>query len=541
MKKAPIVLLPAATDRSNTGTRKMRMFRILSLTLLLATLLPAALSAGVLDGIVKVGYVFLDETAGDLSVIQESYNIHENFSISQFKLYGNPTPKSYFSLNLTDINNDNRKAAFDFKIPGQLKFRATFDQHRQVFEASKNLVSRRKDAHFSLDVTPAKGLGLSALYNVQNRGGERSSYPALVESHLGNRYDYLLTSGRIEGRGQFKRRHFAVALDFSDFADDNSNVANRQGRMISARIFSPCLLTDKITHSMRGAYGKQEMSDLDLRYTLGNFQYMGEVRPDKRFKLGYTFFASRVDDEVTEIKTDNIRNSFDGEYRHPYGSLFGGYSYETNDDDRTLTTYNVYRAGATIRYSDEVDARIRYTNRTKDDEEKRTLLQESETQSFLASISFKPIEGLKVGGRYMDRNRDLPDIEVEIDGRTYNVFAGYSFRDWGSLRTDYTYAKNKYDDRIGSFETLNHTITSRVQIDYIENLALSAGLAYIDIGKDLDIEKSTLFFEAQYTHLDRYHIEIKYDVYNFDDYVLVDRYYTANVLWVNIGYSFQVE
>jgi hypothetical protein len=508
---------------------------------MLTALIPTALSAGAVNGIIKVGYVFLDETAGDLSVIQESYNIHENFSITQFKLYGNPTPKSYFTLNLSDINNDNRKAAFDLKIPGQFKFRATFDQHRQVFEASKNIVSRRKDAHFSLDVTPLKTVGLSASFNVQDRSGERTSYPPSVESHLGDRYDYLLTRGRIEGRGQFKRRHFAVAFDFSGFADDNLDVADRKGRIISARLFSPCLLTDKITHSLRGAYGTQEMTDLNLQYTLGNFQYTGEARPDKRFKLRYAFYAGRVDNEATDNLTENIRNSFDGEYRHRYGSVFGGYSYETNDDDRTLTTYNVYRVGGSLNYNGKISARVRYTNRTKDDEEKRTLLQESETQSFLGSVSIQPVEGLTVGGRYLNRNRDLHDIDVEIDGKTFNIFTGYSFRDWGSVRADYTYAKNKYDDRTGSFKTLNHTITSRVQIDYIENLALSAGLAYIDIGKDLDIEKSTLFFEAHYTHSDQYHLELKYDVYNFDDFVLVDRYYTANVLWVNIGYSFQVE
>jgi len=493
------------------------------------------------DGIVKVGYVYLDETAGDLSVIQETYNIYENLSITQFMLHGNATPNTYFSLDLRDINNHNRKAAFDFRVPGLLKFRTTYDQDRQVFDAARTLVSRRKDAHFRLDVTPLRAIELSAAFNVQDRSGERSSYPAYVESNLGNRYDYLLKTGRLEGRAQYKQRFFAFAFDFSDFDNDNSRVADRKGRMISARIFSPCLLTDKITHSLRGAYGTHELLDLNLQYTLSNFQYIGEVRPVRQFKFKYTFYASRVDDEATEMKTDNIRNSFDGEYRLRYGSVFGGYSYETNDDDRSLTSYDVYRVGGSFDYKGRMNARVRYTNRSKTDEEKRTLLQESETQSFLGSVSAKPIENLTVGGRYMNRNRDLPDIEVEIDGKTFNVFAGYSFRNWGSLRADYAYAQNKYDDRVGSFETLNQTITSRLQIDYIENLHLSAGLAYIDIGKDLDIEKSTLFFEAQYTHLDRYHIELKYDVYNFDDFVIADRYYTANVVWVNVGYSFQVK
>ena len=83
-------------------------------------------------------------------------------------------------------------------------------------------------------------------------------------------------------------------------------------------------------------------------------------------------------------------------------------------------------------------------------------------------------------------------------------------------------------------------MSSRIQVDYVKDLTLSGGVAYIDVGKDLDIEKSTLFFESKYTFRDKYYAEVKYDVYNFDDYVLVDRYYTANVVWVNVGYNFEV-
>lgn len=523
----------------------MRISKILFSTLFLMTLVPRSLYCAEVDGVVKVGYVFVDEVAGDLSVIQETYNLYEDFSISKIKLNGKLSPKSYFSLRLSNINLDNRSAGIQFKIPGQLTFRLSYDQHRQVFDASRTTVSDRKDARVSIDATPLEWLGLSASYNSQNKTGNRASFPAGVNSNLGERYDYLLQTGKIEGRARYRGSNGAVAFEFSDFSNEITSATNRQGSVISARLFFPSyffpsFLGDRLTHSLRGAYGVQEIAQPDLKYTLGNFQYAGELRPQKRVKLKYTVFASQVDDEATDIKTENFRHSFDGFYHHRYGTVFGGYSYEINDDDRALTSYDVYRVGTSLKYKGKAKASVRYTNRAKDDEEKRTLLQESETQSFAGDLSIKPVEELTIGGRYFNRNRDLPDIDVEIDGKTFNVYASFAFRDWGSLRADYTYAKNKYDDRVGTFKTLNHTVTSRVQVDYIENLTVSGGLAHIDVGKDLDIEKSTLFFESRYTYKDNYHIEIKYDVYNFDDFVLVDRYYTANVVWINAGYSFQL-
>ena len=38
-----------------------------------------------------------------------------------------------------------------------------------------------------------------------------------------------------------------------------------------------------------------------------------------------------------------------------------------------------------------------------------------------------------------------------------------------------------------------------------------------------------------------YHVEVKYNVYNYDDYILLDRYYTANVVWVNVAWDLHFE
>ena len=38
-----------------------------------------------------------------------------------------------------------------------------------------------------------------------------------------------------------------------------------------------------------------------------------------------------------------------------------------------------------------------------------------------------------------------------------------------------------------------------------------------------------------------YFVQVKYNVYNYDDYLLLDRYYTANVVWLNVGYKLSID
>jgi hypothetical protein len=71
-------------------------------------------------------------------------------------------------------------------------------------------------------------------------------------------------------------------------------------------------------------------------------------------------------------------------------------------------------------------------------------------------------------------------------------------------------------------------------------LRLAGGATYMKIRENLDIEKSMAFVEGDYALPRGYHLEIKYNVYNYDDYILLSRYYTANVVRINLGYDFRL-
>jgi hypothetical protein len=304
---------------------------------------------------------------------------------------------------------------------------------------------------------------------------------------------------------------------------------------------TPCYFTDKVTHQLRAAYGKRELANWDTEYTLQNFQYTGVAVPIREIQLKYNFYASRIDDQATRLKTDNFRNNFDATYFYSHGSVFGGYGYEMNDDDRSLTSYHTYRIGGSFRGPKELSAKVEYGSRSKKDEEKLTLLKDVETTSFLAKVQMSPLDDLVLGAGYKERNREFCDIGVESEGLAANAFGRYSYAGWGSVGVEYTYARDEYDNRIDEFDAESHAVTSRADFERVRGLRLGGGVTYMDVGKDLDIEKSILFMEAEYTLRENYHFEVKYNIYNYDDYVLLDRYYTANIVWINVAYDFDFQ
>jgi len=196
--------------------------------------------------------------------------------------------------------------------------------------------------------------------------------------------------------------------------------------------------------------------------------------------------------------------------------------------------------GATYGQGTWVKGKVDYAGRIKNDQEDVTLLKDVESFRLRASLDFQPSDRIAFGGGYSRRERELPDIDVTVDGDVATGYGRYELKQWGSLSANYSYANDAYDDLAGNFDTESHIVTGRAEFTRIKKLQLAGGVTYMDIGKDLDIEKSSLFAEGSYRVLRDYKVEVQYNVYNYDDYILLDRYYTANVVRFNLVYDLKL-
>jgi hypothetical protein len=499
-------------------------------------LVAAPSRAASVSGTVKVGGLVLDEV-GDRSTVQETYSLEEGFALSLLRLDGSVDPRGTFLLDLRDLNLPSRAGDLTYRIPSVLKLTAGFDQSRYVFDPGRGVTSDRKDWRAGVQYTPNRSLTLSGDFEHLGREGDRLSYPAGTASVLGSRYDSRLVGGQIAADMRSGRRGGGVSFRLSDFSDALNAAADRKAWVGAARFYAPMPFYQQWNNLVRGAYGMRKLENGGLDHTLASFQYTAVVQPRDAYELKYTFDASRVDDESLDLLTTRYQNDFDAAWFHRYGRVNAGYGYEMNDDDRTLTTYHSWRAGATLRPDSRLTARVDYVGRVKKDQEELTLLKDIEASQVRAKLEVRPLELLAVGGDFTKRQRELPDIAVTVDGTVTGGFVRYELPAWGAVSADYHYSLDEYVDRLAGFDTDSHVATGRVEVGRIRNVRLAGGVTYLDIGKDLDIEKSMVFVEGALKLAGHYRLEVKYNCYNYDDYILLDRYYTANVVRIDLGYD----
>ncbi|MCB1183524.1 hypothetical protein KDM41_08820 [bacterium] len=524
------------TDRNrNVGSGLVTAF-------LLLLLLAQTAAAGNVNGVVKLGTVIKDEDARNMAAIQETYNVYEGFSVSQVRLTGTSGSRGSFLLDLQEINRDSGKGLFTWRVQDLGKLTVRYGQHRQLYDADGSVSSQRRDWRVGVHVTPSNRARITANFGYQTREGDRLGYPAGTTSVLGGNYDYNIFESDVEAEyGIGGGRRLAVGWRGTSFTDDLNDAAERSGNVLSVRASGPCyFFPELLSHYVRAAYGKQELVEPGLDYTMSNFQYLGLLRPARDLQFKYRFLASRVEDEAETFQTDEFRNDFDLTWYHKYGRVFGGYGYVTRDD-YTLTDYNDWRAGFALNHGKVARLQVSYAASEKGDQEERTLLKDIEASRLKASFKSEPVENLTLGLSYAEREREYTVLDVEAEGVRYSAFGRLERPGLGAVSVDYTYSEDDYQDRAAGFYADNRSVSARVDLTAVRNLDLAAGLTYLNIGGDLDIEKSILMFEGEYTVARDYFVQVKYNVYNYDDYLLLDRYYTANVVWLNVGYKLSID
>ena len=498
--------------------------------------------AGAVGGTLEVGTAAVQKTWGDPSTMPEVWDIYDGFTVSRLNLEGTAGSRSAFHLDLRDVNTNAVGGLFNYRLADLGGLTVRHARSRQLFDSGGQVSADRRDWQANLDLTPSRTFRVTAAYGRQDRQGDRWSVPANTVSWLGGGYDYVLQTHAVEGEYRQAGRMVAFGWEGSRLTDQADAAYDRHGDLLTLRASVPCLLLPgRLTHFVRGAWGQQELTAAALQSTLWDFQYFGTLRATDTVELRYKLDLDRVESDATGLQTDRTSNDFDLTWRFRQGSLFGGYGFATKDDDRTLTDTDTWRVGGSWRDGDRWQVRASYANSQKDDQESLTLLRDIESSRWRASAQAKVQDHVTVGGAWLQRDRDYPALGVTSCGERYSGFARFDLPEWGAATVEYAYSNDEYVDQAGAFRADNNAVTARVDLNRVRQLRVGAGVTYLDLGKDLDIEKSILTFDGQYDLGRDYFVNVRYNVYNYDDFVLLDRYYTSNVLWLNVGYKLPVD
>jgi hypothetical protein len=511
-------------------------------------------STSVWEGNIRLGGAIEDEE-GDRSVMQETFNIHEGFGITKLHLNGRFNRNTSLYFDGDNLNVDGRRATFDLRQAGIARLRSRYDESLFIYDPSGSVDATRRDWWSSLSLTPKKWLWVSGDYDLQTRRGDRVGYPNDVQSALGTAYETDLNRWRVDAQARSASGIGGTfAYDGVSFTDALDARNDRDGSVFSAIAHVPGVFIKRLTHVVRGSVGKSELPTAGIEYDMATIQYTGILAPWRPLRLKYRFYGMTVDDDATAMQTDRWINDFDADYRWRSAIFAAGYGWEAWDDDRSVTTYENYRGAITVNHPDQkYSGRIAYSQRDSEDEEDQTLLKDTEYARGEIRLDARPSGAWSVGGRVADRTRKMPDIGAEAEGLAASAYARYTYshsRESGTIAStvsaDYQYADDDYDNRVGEYQVESQFVTGSVEVDFRKMISAVASVHYLDIEGDLDIEKSILSFELDCTFRKSFDARVKYNVYNYDDYLIADYsgdegYYTANVVWIEVGYAFSTE
>ena len=122
----------------------------------------------------------------------------------------------------------------------------------------------------------------------------------------------------------------------------------------------------------------------------------------------------------------------------------------------------------------------------------------------------------------------------------YAVDAVFNVSKYGHLNVGYAHTQGTYENTVENFEYRDHLVFGDATTNEYRGLTLGCGAQYYRSQRDLDVEHFNITAKASYRFLEDYRLECKYSAYNFDDFLVWDEYYTANMIEVSLirGLSF---
>ncbi len=262
----------------------------------------------------------------------------------------------------------------------------------------------------------------------------------------------------------------------------------------------------------------------------------------KNNSIEYRIKFARTDNSAMSIETDNWVNSLTyGRTWKNTGGIRVGYESRIVDDlvnrseSNGLIVDGWYKAGTHLIF------RGKASTRSKDIPTGSTLLGDESITRHLFSARYTDLNYGDLTLRLDKRIRKNEDIGVntQIDYTSASSILNFKYEKYGSLNVTYSYYLGEFENRdlvsetIKNYEFSDHVITGTITPNSYRNIDLSFGGTYYRSRRDQDKEKFSLNIIAKYKFPHDHILEIKYDVFNYDDYQLNRNYYTANIIEIN--------
>jgi len=512
----------------------------------------AALSAALLTGTAYaewqgqaafgIGYTVVDQT-GNQAVAPESYDLYEDpgFSISDVLIRS--SHHYVLTAELENLNLENRSIRASLRRPGRMSLEGRYRKSRRVYDFVGAQRTYRTasgiDAvlipHRAVKVmggfahTGREGSIVSTIDPFDNFGGTGSTnLPVTLTDYSVNTY-YAGT--------QIRHRHSMVDIRYrqSDYADDLNGELDRSAKHIRVQVFTPIPQHDEITVNAGFSTGwnRVDARDDKRKENVGWGAVAWQIKPD--WTARYKLLFSRTDNEADGLETDNAVSTFFLTKRFlQRAQISAGYGFRSQDDlvGRTETNALVFKGSVRPYHSILVRGQTAWS--WKKDDNGTRLVGDEDITRHRWEIQYTHPAAHMLTVRYHDRRRDFADLGSETDSRTIATTLSINLPQWGRVIGTYSYSNGEYENSTSEFDYEQHLISARATTIQYRHVQLTAGLTYLRSRLGSDIEKILFSLGAEVDLTHGYQFNVRYNAQNYDDFTFTNRYYTANVIEMNI-------
>jgi hypothetical protein len=179
----------------------------------------------------------------------------------------------------------------------------------------------------------------------------------------------------------------------------------------------------------------------------------------------------------------------------------------------------------------------RYSFKTREDPDSVTLTGEYDQVKKLFKIKYKPVEIISLLIRYQNSIRKNRDIETKAE--SHGLLSHFTFRPYERLGITlyFNLLDRDYQNFETDYQTSNRTYGSTIDLKIMESLKLRSGATYLDIGRDLDIDKYSYSINLKYEFIESYVAEVGFKRLGYEDLIESENDFDANVFKISVSKS----
>jgi hypothetical protein len=513
----------------------MKLFKIImaALILLLAQNgLAKAENSG--NGNIRVGYTVIDEK-GNRAINQPTFNDYEGLGLSLEKFYYYFPSGPRLNADLKNITLNNRNLILGFGKPGLFGLSLNNNQYRRIYGAEGNSFTRRNMTGASLWYYPSKYLKLFGGGNLVNLHGSTTAlfYPDLpyATTEMDYRQNCYNAGFRFNNRGRMFQAEYRTA----DYKDNNDASRDQQRYNIRLDALLPVPQYDWITLSGGYRHFETKYKTTDFKYSTNTVWGGALLNFTRNLSLNYHFIFDRTSSDSDLIATDNLAHTVYITLVQPgQGGATLGYQNDVNDDFANEVRANSYYASGWYKPAAELEFRGEFGSRAEDVKDGVRLLGNEDRTRYRLAAKYNKLKSGSIELKFENKQRKNDDIGSKADFNRLGADASLILKKWGDLAAGYSFSTGKYENRTQTFEFRDHVLYGSLNLHEYHNLTGACEATYYRSQRDLDVESYNLRLTAGYRFVKNHHLEVVYNLHNFDDYLLLDNYYTANIVEINL-------